>query len=206
MKSALSIVLFLLALPVTAQTWLAYNAEGRTAATPYQVAGDLVTVDLPTTARKSNRALSFLVQQTPVNLSGGVLGFELELDASEGAWFPTYTYRGVTIPTSVRLWFTSSATPYNFVKVTDANQGTYWWSNPLDIDLEDLALFGPTVLQETLTDPSRWSSALGKNGASIPAEFNAAAANSRQIGLSFGGYFFDTGCKVAGGTATLHVR
>lgn len=206
MRNLLSIALSFLTFAANAQTWLAYNAEGRPAATPYQSPDDLVTVDLPTTARKSSRALSFLVQQTSVNLSGGVLGFELELDASTSAWFPTYTYNGVTIPTSVRLWFTSSATPYNFVKVTDANQGTYWWSNPLDIDLEDLALFGPTVLQETLTDPSRWSSALGKNGASIPAEFNTAAANARQVGLSFGGYFFDTGCKVAGGTATLHVR
>lgn len=206
MKSILSIVLGLLAVAADAQTWLAYNAEGRTAATPYQAAGDLVTVDLPTTSKKSSRALSFLVQQTSVNLSGGVLGLELELDAGLSAWFPTYAYNGVTVPTSVRLWFTSSSTPYNFAKVNDANQGTYWWSNPLDIDLEDLALLGPVVLQETLADPSRWSSALGKNGASIPAEFNAAATNARQVGLSFGGYFFDTGCKVAGGTATLHVR
>jgi hypothetical protein len=76
----------------------------------------------------------------------------------------------------------------------------------VDIDLEDLALLGPVTISQDVSDPSKWSSALGKSGSSIPSEFHATAANVRQVGFSFGGYFFDTGCKVSGGTAILHVR
>jgi len=201
----LSFLSLFLTVAAHAQTWLAYNGEGRTSATPYVAPGDVATVDIPTTAKKSNKPLAFFTRVAPRNLSGQVLTAEIELDATSGSpWFPTYTYNGVTIPTSIRLWFSSNLKPYDFKDVTAANEFQYWWS-ATDIDLEDLILFGPTILAENIADPSRWGSALGKNGSAFPTQFAAAAANARQVGFSFGGYFFDTGTRVSGGTATLHV-
>jgi len=203
----LSLLSLFLTVATHAQTWLAYNMEGRNAVTPYVAPGDLVTVDLPVAGKRQSKKLAFLVRVAPTDLSEQVITSTIDLDATSGSpWFPTYTYNGVSIPTSVRLWFSSAPKPYDFKDVTAANEFQYWWSNPTDIDLEDLILFGPTILAENVGNPSRWSSAWGKNGSAFPAQFHAAAANARQVGFSFGGYFFDTGATVTGGTATLHVK
>ena len=88
-------------------------------------------------------------------------------------------------------------------------EAQYWWSNPIAIDLEDLALLGTkgTTLQVVLS-PAFWSDRDGHMGDTpkgdvcwagyddIPAgcmsvdhaaAFNAAVANATRMGLSFGG-------------------
>jgi hypothetical protein len=205
MKYILTILLLATQL-ASAQSWIAYNPCQRTAAIPYQAPGDLVTVDFP--GKKSKNALAFLTQvlPAPVNLTGQSMAYTLDLDMSPGAIFPDWPRDGRLYPISIRLWFSGDPNLHCFGTMTDENQGNYWWST-VNFDLNELALWGPTVLTETLTDPSKWSSALGKRGDTIPAQFFANVAAIRQIGLSVGNdNFYDLGARVNNGTATLHVR
>jgi hypothetical protein len=211
MRLTLSKLLLLSCL--TAQAgWMAYNPEGRTAAVVTASPGDVATVRMPDDSRNRNLGLAFLTNTDgPIgNQLGKVLSAVISMDGTGSPVWLNYSVNGVTVPVSVRLWFSSQATPYAATKVKESTQATYWWSNPLDIDLTALWLFGPVVLEESLATPGRWSSAWGKNGADpayLPA-FQSAASNIRQVGFSFGSYFFDTGAKCAAGTgtATFHVH
>jgi len=79
-------------------------------------------------------------------------------------------------------------------------EAQYWWSNPLHIDLADLAALGSkgTTL-EALLNPEVWSDRdghMGDSNADHIGWFNAAVANATKIGLSFGGngwWAFGTG-------------
>jgi hypothetical protein len=70
-------------------------------------------------------------------------------------------------------------------------EAQYWWSNPLHIDLNDLAALGAKgVTLEALLSPENWSDRDGHMGdadANHLAWFNAAVANATKMGLSFGG-------------------
>lgn len=86
-------------------------------------------------------------------------------------------------------------------------EAQYWWSNPIAIDLADLADLGSNgfTLQEVLT-PASWSDRDGHWGTDVitaseievdhVAAFNAAVKNATKMGLSFGGgnnFAFGTG-------------
>ena len=209
MRTILSkVLLFCLTFICNGQVWQAYNASGKTASgAVYQAPGDIVTVNVP--GLKAKTVLAFLTQSlpAPIDMTGDSFGYTVQIDVSSGAYFPDFQYNGRSYPVSIRLWFSSDPDRYNFVHVNSANQGNYWWSNPLNVDLNTLAVLGPSLMQETLSDPSRWSSALGKRGSDIPAQFFSNASAVRQIGVSIGNdNFFDLGCRVYNGTAVLHLK
>jgi len=70
-------------------------------------------------------------------------------------------------------------------------EAQYWWSNPLHIDLNDLAALGAKgITLEALLSPENWSDRdghMGDSDANHLAWFNAAVANATKMGLSFGG-------------------
>ena len=83
-------------------------------------------------------------------------------------------------------------------------EAQYWWSNPLHIDLEELALLGTQgitgITLQALLSPENWSNRDGHQGDAAvfthpvsgitvdhAAAFNAAVANATRMGLSFGG-------------------
>ena len=84
-------------------------------------------------------------------------------------------------------------------------EAQYWWSNPVHIDLADLAALGSegTTLEVPL-DPAFWSDRDGHMGTDTTsttvnhtAAFYAAVANMKRIGLSFGGAgWWAFGCGV----------
>ena len=72
-------------------------------------------------------------------------------------------------------------------------EAQYWWSNPIAVDLDDLALLGSdgNVLEVPL-DPEFWSDRDGHMGTDATpvdhtAAFEAAVTNATKIALSFGG-------------------
>jgi hypothetical protein len=91
-------------------------------------------------------------------------------------------------------------------------EAQYWWSNPLHIDLADLALLGKKgITLHALLSPENWSDRDGHMGddplftdtssgikVDHTAAFNAAVKNATKMGLSFGGgdnFAFGTGAS-----------
>ena len=91
-------------------------------------------------------------------------------------------------------------------------EAQYWWSNPLHIDLADLALLGKKgITLQALLSPENWSDRDGHMGdepvftdtvsgitVDHTAAFNAAVKNATKMGLSFGGggnFAFGTGAS-----------
>jgi hypothetical protein len=90
-------------------------------------------------------------------------------------------------------------------------EAQYWWSNPVHIDLEDLAARGKKGMNiEVSLDPAFWSDRDGHFGTDVvegtdhPVLFAQAVANVKKIGLSFGGNgWWAFGCGVETGAATF---
>jgi len=91
-------------------------------------------------------------------------------------------------------------------------EAQYWWSNPIHIDLADLALLAKGITLQEVLSPAFWSDRDGHMGNTAPglfgtipqipvdhaAAFNAAVANATKMGLSFGGggnFAFGTGAS-----------
>jgi hypothetical protein len=77
-------------------------------------------------------------------------------------------------------------------------EAQYWWSNPVHIDLADLAALGTTGINlNTLLKPENWSDRDGHSGTAVitsssitvdhAAAFHAAITHATRTGLSFGG-------------------
>jgi hypothetical protein len=187
--------------------WIAYNFEAKIAATVTVATDGTVSCQIPLTGKRSTPALAFLTTTSagPLgNLTNRTLTATVALTATGAPVFPTYTVNSVTRPVAVRLWLSSSPEPYNFIRVTDSNQASWWWSNPIHVPMNDLLLWGSATLSIPVT-AGQWSSALGKT-TSDPG-WGPCVTNVHQIGFSWGSYYFDTGCKVTAGTgtATFHV-
>lgn len=185
--------------------WNAYNRSGRNAGATTPAAGDIATVTIPQVYYGAG-ALSFITKLAPANLTGRTISTDITLSRT-GA--PYFTYwgegQGNINPcgrrANVRLYFTTSTRPYTS-SVADDAPNEFWWSNPVSVDLADLAsgTFNVAVVW------SNWSNAAGQQS---EAAFNSAAARVQQYGFSFGGgCFFDVGVGVVKGTgtATFHVH
>lgn len=135
------------------------------------------------------------------DLAGNTIQATIAIEAPPETTFNYYDTGG-SRPANVRLYF----------ETTNAALGEsqYWWSNPVSIDLADLAALGQagTTLSVAL-DAANWSDRDGHQGtfdADHTAAFNSAAAEVTLIGLSFGGgnnFAFGTGSDPAGATFQL---
>lgn len=152
-------------------------------------------------------------QFAPGKLIGRTLSARIGISATPGATFIYFNNDGTGSLQDgwadpggfVRLYF-QGANP----ALTGCNPGwdplrpdceaQYWWSNPLHIDLEDLAASGQQITLQALLTPEIWSDRDGHMGDSNPdhiAWFNAAVANATKFGLSFGGNgWWAFGCGV----------
>ncbi len=123
------------------------------------------------------------------NLTGETLTDTVAVGPTGGT-FVTQNGGGCNNPPAVRFYFDVSG------KFAYTN---FWWSNPVSYVL---ASNGTATLTAPLTDPSQWSDWDGQTGTSDPADFYAAVANVKSVGLSFGGdCFFENGATVDPGTS-----
>jgi len=143
-------------------------------------------------------------------LTGKTLLADIAIEATPGATFNYYDNNTGGSPTGgfVRLYFnkvnTPGCEPGWHPKRPDC-EAQYWWSNLVHIDLVDLAALGSkgTTLEVPL-DPASWSDRDGHMGTDTTSNtvnhieaFNAAVANVKKIGLSFGGNgWWAFGCGV----------
>jgi hypothetical protein len=143
-------------------------------------------------------------------LTGKTLSADIAIEATPGATFNYYDNNTGGSPTGgfVRLYFNKVNTegcPTGWHPERPDCEAQYWWSNPLHIDLVDLAALGSkgTKLEVPL-DPEFWSDRDGHMGTDTTSNavnhtdaFNAAVANVHKIGLSFGGAgWWAFGCGV----------
>lgn len=85
----------------------------------------------------------------------------------------------------------------------------YWWHGPSRVTL--ISAHTVEVEISAIVTPSGWINPNGKLATAYPAQFATAAANTLQIGVSFGektggnSFFAETGSKTSSGTATFHL-
>lgn len=134
-------------------------------------------------------------QFAPGKLIGKSLSARIAISATADATFNYYDTGG-TAPANVRLYFqrpNAAGCPpsWQFNPAYPQCEAQYWWSNPVHIELADLAgssSKGITLLAPL--SPEFWSDRDGHAGdsdANHIAWFNDAVANANKIALSFGG-------------------
>jgi len=152
-------------------------------------------------------------------LIGKTLSADIAIEATPDATFNYWDdYTGGPAPGGfVRLYFNKVNTPgcpTGWHPERPDCEAQYWWSNPVYIDLADLAALGSKGIKlEVPLDPALWSDRDGHMGTNpdtftvtvdgITTTFNhtdafyAAVANMKRIGLSFGGAgWWAFGCGV----------
>jgi hypothetical protein len=107
-------------------------------------------------------------------------------------------------PANVRFYFQTDTS--GKFEETD-----YWWSNPVSINLQTLALIQPADFTMTvpISSPSMWSDYNGHFGddPAYTAAFLQAVKDVQFVGLSFGGgSFFENGVGIAPGTGSGNFR
>jgi len=158
----------------------------------------VLIAELPPSNKKSN----------PGNFTGKTIDASIAIEATEGATFNYYDTGG-TRPANVRLYIqringsgdTGVACPSGWHPERPDCEAQYWWSNPLSIDLEELASMGNSgITLEAILDPALWSDRDGHMGNSDLNHlrwFADAVAHVGKVGLSFGGGDnFAFGCGV----------
>ena len=184
------------------------------------------TVPVPLPVEKSGKGVAFDFYATPDravllnsdmdtkkyhegDLSGKTLSAKISIKATPGATFNYFNNdTGNADPGGfVHLYFqTGSTTPWDPSK--PAVEAKYWWSNPVHVDLNDLAALGKKGIKiEVPLDPGSWSDRDGHMGTSAPVIggttydhtilFNKATEQVAKAGLSFGGAgWWAFGCGV----------
>jgi hypothetical protein len=168
--------------------------------------------------------LSLIQQFRGGNLTGKTLSAKIAIEATPGASFIYWNDYGTgTLQDGcadpggfVRLYFNKVNTvgcPTGWHPERPDCEAQYWWSNPVHVDLADLAARGgKEITLEVPLNPEFWSDRDGHSGTDTTSTavdhilaFNAAVANVKKIGLSFGGNgWWAFGCGVeAPSTATF---
>jgi hypothetical protein len=171
--------------------------------------------------------LSLIQQFRGGNLTGKTLSAKIAIEATPGASFIYFNNDGTgTLQDGwadpggfVRLYFNKVNTvgcPTGWHPERPDCEAQYWWSNPVHIDLADLAARGgKEITLEVPLNPEFWSDRDGHMGTDVGEVsgmyidhrlfFAQAVANVKKIGLSFGGNgWWAFGCGVeAPSTATF---
>jgi hypothetical protein len=150
------------------------------------------------------------------NLTGKILSADIAIAATPGATFNYFNNDGTGSLQGgsadpggfVRLYFNKVNTPgcpSGWHPELPECEAQYWWSNPIYIELADLAALGRKgATLEVSLDPALWSDRDGHMGTDTTsttvnhiAAFNAAVKNIKKLGLSFGGNgWWAFGCGV----------
>lgn len=179
--------------------WTVFNrlqvATGYSTDKAMQAADGGVEFNFPDTA--SGFYTSLLMAHLSANLTDSTITAVIKVTADSGTTFVFNPQSNpAPNPANVRLVFWTTVGPF-------ANED-YWWSNPASYVLAP----GQATLSVPI-DPALWSDLNGEFGnrdAAHLAQFAFAAANVKQIGLSFGGgFFFLNGVAVSGGSATFEL-
>lgn len=138
------------------------------------------------------------------DLTGKSLSTKIAIEAPAGATFNYYDNNTGGSPTGgfVHVYFqTGITTGWN--PGDPEGEAKYWWSNPIHIDLVDLAASDKKGIKlQVPLDPNSWSDRdghLGTDNSTINHTdlFNKAAADVSKVGLSFGGAgWWAFGCGV----------
>lgn len=160
------------------------------------------------------------------NLTGKTLSAKIAIEATPGASFIYFNNDGTgTLQDGwadpggfVRLYFNKVNTvgcPEGWHPERPDCEAQYWWSNPVHVDLPDLAALGDReITLEVPLNPEFWSDRDGHMGTDTTSTavnhilaFNAAVANVKKIGLSSGGNgWWAFGCGVMNGTAVFKLN
>jgi len=188
----------------------------------YDAAGNILELDV--TPIHKNKGISFDFYHTPDramllteldsskkkphpgNFTGKTLSADIAIEATHGATFNYFNNDGTGSLQDgwadpggfVRLYFNKVNTPdcpTGWHPERPDCEAQYWWSNPVHIDLADLAALGSKGIKlEVPLDPEFWSDRDGHMGTDTTSNtvnhidaFYAAVANVHKIGLSFGG-------------------
>jgi len=202
---------------------------------PVTKSGRGVAFDLYIHDGSPDRAMLVVEDLTQINqfhggdLTGKALSAKIAIEAKPGTTFMYFNNDGTgTLQGGwadpdgfVRLYFNKVNTegcPTGWHPERPDCEAQYWWSNPLHIDLPDLAALGKKGIKlEVLLDPEFWSDRDGHMGTdtvtinSITVDhteaFNAAVANVKKVGLSFGGngwWAFGCGASAPGAMFKLN--
>jgi hypothetical protein len=135
------------------------------------------------------------------DMSGKSVSARVGVTVTSGTIFEYYNeVNNPGRPANVRLFFQTDTS--GKFEETD-----YWWSNPVSVDLQALALGGDVTISESLANPNNWSDYNGHYGTQFPIEFANAVKNVQFIGLSFGGgSFFENGVGIQPGTGSGYFR
>jgi hypothetical protein len=220
----------------------------------YDAAGNILELDV--TLIPKNKGISFDFYPTPDramlltemgsskksplgHLTGKTLSAHIAIKATPGATFNYFNNDGTGSLQGgwadpggfVRLYFNKVNTPgcpTGWHPERPDCEAQYWWSNPVHIDLADLAALGSKGIElEVPLDAAFWSDRDGHMGNTPPedvcwsaydsipagcmnvdhvAAFNAAVADVHKIGLSFGGdgwWAFGCGVNAPGGATFM---
>jgi len=172
--------------------------------------------------------LSLIQQFRGGNLTGKTLSAKIAIEATPGASFIYWNNDGTGTLLGgwadpggfVRFYFNKVNTagcPEGWHPERPDCEAQYWWSNPVHVDLADLAARGgKEITLEVPLNPEFWSDRDGHAGTDVglvsgevpggvsysvwidhPALFAQAVANVKKIGLSFGGNgWWAFGCGV----------
>ena len=211
---------------------------------PVTKSGGGVAFDLYIHSGSPDRAMLVVDDLTEIkgfhggNLTGEALSAKIAIEAKPGTTFMSFNNDGNgTLPGNkwadpggfVRLYFNKVGTtgcPDGWHPERPDCEAQYWWSNPLHIDLQDLAALGKKGIKlEVPLDPAFWSDRDGDMGdtgpgdvcwGAVPADcmyvdhsaaFAEAVANVKKIGLSFGGngwWAFGVGASAPGAMFKLN--
>jgi hypothetical protein len=207
--------------PAPSSPWLLYswaNNGNYNPSSAFGSGGDLSTFSFP--AAKRNVAFpAFLTTTVDSAVLGDLTGKTISATVSlTTTGTPVFIYGGNTpwsswnttcpVPANTRLYISTNPAAYDLQDASQ-NENDYWWSSGPNAAATINASTGTVVLTDTF-DPTHWSNAQGHSAADpvYTAAFQAAVANVRQIGVSFGGgCFFDVGVAVKPntGTAAFHL-
>lgn len=191
-------LLFISALTLNAQTWLACNTAGKSLPV-YVASGDIGTVNIPSPIGRS--VLSFFTTQT---ISGNFIGKTITARFSVNTGVSTIygCGGGAQPPATVRLYFTTATGYFNFNDSDNRHPSNYWWNGPSGVTLDSADGATYVDVTATISTAGGWTDS---HGGSDPAKFTTAASSVRQIGFAFGGSnFYDTGVN-ANTPATFHL-
>lgn len=158
-------------------------------------------IDMPTDPGQLGYVVQSVAGYLPVSTATATATLEatVVIEASPDCIFDFHTNPDNTgnWPSSARFYIENDGSNADYVR---------WWATGSNC----IILADGTFQYTVPLDPAQWSDTFGRNGASSPeatAGWNAAMANVRRIGFTFGGgSFYGHGVRLLAGTAQFRCQ